>query len=64
MHADLTCSKRPYIRSINETKWSKKIMSVRVQRIQRSQPRIGGGTDEETGQTPGCHGNRGPLGEV
>ena len=42
----------------------KKIMSVRVQRIQRSQPRIGGGTDKETGQTPGCHGNRGPLGEV
>ena len=42
----------------------KKLMNVRVQRIQRSQPRIGGGTDEKTGQTPGCHGNRGPLGEV
>lgn len=55
------CKRNPVLK---KPRVKQKAHEIKYERIQRPKPGICWGTDEETGQTPCCHGYRGPLGKV
>lgn len=56
------CKRNPVLK---KPRVKQKVHEIKYEeRIQRPKPGVCWGTDEETGQTPCCHGYRGPLGKV